>query len=416
VVIVASACSGDTAGSTCGNGTRLENGVCVAGFDASGGISGSGGVMGASSAATGGGGSGASGGADAGSDASASGGSGAGTVQDASPDSLCAGARVPLTPVMLPVDLIWAVDASGSMLEEATAVQESVNSVVQAISASGVDIHVVMLASRPECLFDGGFCLPGICVPAPLGSGRCPDDSKPPSFFHHPTAVVNSNDAALVFVRTFPDYKSTLRASAQKHLFVITDDDSTGTQAGVYADNAARFIADYTALDPMLADSPSRGRVWRLSAMYAASVCPNALRIGQVWKNIVDQTGGVHADICSCVPDQQQGCAQAVRQWSDAVAKLVTMDAQPAECEWAIPPPPPGQLLYPELISIELTDASGGNTILRNVSTATSCGAEAGWYFDNPANPRTILACPATCDVIKATRPQVSMHVRCRSL
>jgi hypothetical protein len=407
----------------------LENGVCVVDSDAnggsasgSGGSSGTGGVSGRGGS-TGGGGSEASGGADAGpgadAGASASGGSAAGSAQDADPDAYCTGARLPLNSRTAPVDLIWAVDTSGSMIEEAAAVQETVNTVVQSISGAGLDVHVVMLAGRPTCVFDGGFCTPGICVPPPLGSGRCPDDSKPPSFFHHPNAVVGSTDAARVFVERFGDYKSTLRASSQKHLLVVTDDDSTTTMAGVYADNAARFIADYTALDPMLADSPARGRVWRMSGMYAATQCPNAARIGQVWKTIIDQTGGVHADICACMAGQQQTCTQTVQQWSAAITNRTVVSAELVECEWGIPPLPVGQALDVEGVRVELTDtASGMRTILPRVANSAACDAQqGGWYFDDPANPTTILACPATCALVKATaQREVSMLLRCRPL
>ena len=67
-----------------------------------------------------------------------------------------------LVPRARPIDLVWAVDTSGSMLEEATAIQEAVNGVTQAISNSGLDVHVVMLAGFPLCIGDGGLCTPGI--------------------------------------------------------------------------------------------------------------------------------------------------------------------------------------------------------------------------------------------------------------
>ena len=387
--------------------------------DGRAGSTGSGGVAGSSGDAGSGGDAGSAGvvGTDASAAGGAGGGSGAGTGgRDASTDSLCIAARVPLTPRILPVDLIWAVDTSGSMVEEAAAIQETVNSVVQTIFSAGIDAHTVMLASPPLCIFDSGTCLPGICVPPPLGSGRCPDDSKPPNYFHHPSAVVNSNDAARVLVERFADYRGMLRASSQKHLFVVTDDDVTGTQAGVYADNPARFIADYTALDPMLADSASGGRVWRLSGMYAASACPNATRVGQVWKTIIDQTGGVHADICACPAGQPQSCSQAVRAWSDAVAKSIVRDSQLAACEWTIPPLPVGQRLDVDGVSAELTDAiSGARITFLRVANAAACGPIGGFYFDDPANPTTIFVCPASCGTVKAMPdPGVSILVRCR--
>jgi hypothetical protein len=422
--LLAGACSGNTAGSTCGTGTGLEQGVCVPDRDASGaggsGVGGSG--VGGSGGFTGDGGSGASGGAGPDADAgrSASGGTGNGSAFDASFDSSCTPLRAPVVPRASPIDLIWAVDTSGSMLEESAAIQQTINGVVQAVVASGLDTHVVMLADYPLCVSGtSGICTPGVCVPAPLGSGMCPADSKPPNFFHHSTVVVGSYDAARLLVEKFGEYRSMLRAASQKHLFVVTDDDSTGSEAGVYADNALRFISDYTKLDPILADSPTRGRVWRMSGLYAFTACPNAARIGAVWKAIIDQTGGVHADICACPAGQQANCTQAVQGWAAGIATQIVADAQPLECEWGIPPTPPGRTIDPTRVGLELTDSATGNsTIFRQVADAAGCDAQrGGWYFDNPVNPTAILACPASCAVVKAT-PQraVSILAGCRAL
>jgi hypothetical protein len=175
--------SGADASGNGGTGGMSDGGATggVGGSGATGGVGGSGATGGAGgSGATGGaGGSGATGGA--------SGGSGAAAACKA--------------------DVLWALDTSASMVQEWTAVVTTFQTFGEAIVSSGVDAHVVVLASSPSVVG-----LPGLCVAPPLGSGACPPagtDSVPPRLFHHPTAVIGSNDELTVILSTFADYRST---------------------------------------------------------------------------------------------------------------------------------------------------------------------------------------------------------------
>ena len=71
-----------------------------------------------------------------------------------------------------PADIIWAVDTSGSMIDEAAAVQNSINAFSQQIVASGIDVHVVMTRRLSDLRF-GLSASPAICVAPPLGTGQC---------------------------------------------------------------------------------------------------------------------------------------------------------------------------------------------------------------------------------------------------
>ncbi|MFO0571575.1 MAG: hypothetical protein U0263_38460 [Polyangiaceae bacterium] len=215
-----------------------------------------------------------------------------------------------------PADISWAVDTSGSMVEEAQAVQLEINDFSKQIVASNIDVHVVMLAAYPFLI------LPGICVPGPLGSGMCPPqgpDTNLPYFWHHPTGTIDSVDGALQLVKLFPDYKFMLRPGVKKYVVIVSDDDSRKTggsgDPGKYDNNPDGFIADYTALDPMMVDSTGN-RNWKLSGIYSFTMCPNAAAVGQVWKDIIDKTGGVHGDICDCPPGQPRPAPRPSRRSS----------------------------------------------------------------------------------------------------
>jgi hypothetical protein len=72
-------------------------------------------------------------------------------------------------------------------------------------------------------------------------------------------------------------------------------------------------------------------------------------------------------------------------------------------CEYAIPPPPPGQTFDKEKVNVDLT-VSGAVENIGWVTDAAQCHPElGGWYYDNNASPTRILTCPKSCDKIKAT-------------
>ncbi|MFO0566902.1 MAG: hypothetical protein U0263_14635 [Polyangiaceae bacterium] len=302
-----------------------------------------------------------------------------------------------------PADIIWAVDTSGSMVEEAQAVRRRSSTFSQQISQTGIDVHVVMLAAYPL------FFLPGICVPTPLGSGQCPPagpDTKLPNFWHHPTAVIESVDAALRLVQFFPDYKFMLRPNVQKYVVVVTDDDSKNASgssgdAGKYDNNPTGFINDFTALDPMMSDGAG-GKLWKLSAVYSFTQCQNAANIGNVWKQIVNSTGGIHGDICNCPPGQVQPCAQTFQKVFDELAKKIISGSKPLACEWTIPPPEPGKTLDPVKVNVEFVDqASGVPETIYHVNDAGKCDANlGGWYYNDNQNPTSIKLCPASCNKV----------------
>jgi hypothetical protein len=52
---------------------------------------------------------------------------------------------------------------------------------------------------------------------------------------------------------------------------------------------------------------------------------------------------------------------------------------------------------------------------LTRVTGAAACDAQrGGWYFDDAANPKAILVCPARCTAVKASaQHELSMLSRC---
>jgi hypothetical protein len=321
-----------------------------------------------------------------------------GTSGDANPDGPCQAVSQEVKTETLPVDIVWAVDTSGSMANEAAAVQANINAFSQAIVAANIDVHVVMLAAYP-------FLGLGVCVGPPLGTGNCATaggDSIPPTFFHHPSAVVDSWNGAVMFVDMFRDYQQFIRPNSLKYLVIVTDDDSSPfliSTCGAYCDNPTAFINDYTAL-PMM-QTPSGGRAWKMSGVYAQTACPNGTRIGAFWKSVIDQTGGVHGDICAC--SDLNACTQTFKAVLDSLGQTITTAAKPLDCEYTIPSPPAGETFDKQKVNVDLT-VNGAVEHIGWVADVTACHPElGGWYYDNNETPTRILTCPKSCDKIKAT-------------
>jgi len=98
------------------------------------------------------------------------------------------------------------------------------------------------------------------------------------------------------------------------------------------------------------------------------------------------------------------------------VAVQVAVTA-PIPCEWGIPASQTSEKIDPNKLNVDFTDRTRQTTKpLGMVASAAECaGATDGWYYDDPANPARIIACPVVCDEIKATDAKVDIIVGCET-
>jgi hypothetical protein len=89
----------------------------------------------------------------------------------------------------------------------------------------------------------------------------------------------------------------------------------------------------------------------------------------------------------------------AGQQFLDAMLKI---KGSLLACEFDIPQPDVGQLDY-GLVNVQFTPDGGSSQIVPQVPSSAACGGNAGWYYDNPAAPKKILLCDATCQIVKST-------------
>jgi hypothetical protein len=299
----------------------------------------------------------------------------------------CAGVSQTATNQLRPVDIIWAVDTSDSMVNELQAVEDNMNVFAGSILNQGIDVHVVLIAKPGKP--DGGTIFnpdPGICIDPPLATGVCPGGSKPPNY-QHVEVSVGSNNALNKFIDNYQTYKPTLRPNAVKYFAVVSDDDATDGPIN----SAQAFITAVDALDPGYFD------VWKFFGVFCTGSCGVFLACaatGDVFNDLITLKGGIAGDLCG---GNNNGFAPVFA----ALAQTV-IDGKQLDCEWAIPPPPAGQTFDPNLVNVNYTPTGGAGMPIYHVNTAADCGAQGGWYYDNNANPTKVLVCPSTCSTIQA--------------
>jgi len=145
----------------------------------------------------------------------------------------------PVPPERVALDIIFAVDNSGSMAEECTAFEQALPRFVERLSSAGVD-HSIILVSRHRRDARGSSeeADTSVCIAAPVsGLAACPSESPAlgARFFHHSIKL----DAADSFERLLeslvePDafdlnvagWSEWLRPAARKIFIEITDADS----------------------------------------------------------------------------------------------------------------------------------------------------------------------------------------------
>ncbi len=282
-----------------------------------------------------------------------------------------------------PADIIWAIDTSGSMTDEAAIVEDSINDFANFIGSSGIDYAVVMIASHhdfscgifdPDCP-NGGDYFP-VCVPPPLsGSPGCPDTANNPTFLH-PHLPVYSTDALQVLSENYIFYSQALRDGAKKHIIVVTDDQSS-MSASAFNNAMAALPA------PGFGDYTVHGII-----QVNGSTC--GVEVGTVYQTLANQTGGVIADVCS---SNWGPIFQAIQ---DSV-----VDGAIIPCGYAIPTFGEGQEFNPELVNVYYTDTFSNRTLLPAVDGVEFCSGQQAWYYDNPAAPTTINICSSACGDIE---------------
>lgn len=339
----------------------------------------------------------------------------AGLDQEA-PDA-CGGATSVAEPMVLPTDVVWAIDTSGSMLGSFPSIQAALNRFSQQVADAGLDAHIVLLAGQE------------LCVPAPLGSGDCgvgaggiggggpgpvtavgqaPDSNEAQGFLHLNTPF-GMNQGMAVLLDNYGGYKHMLRPNARVHL-VMTEDGQAPMSADAVVDHIeGRAAATLTpAWDPALAPGQwvYHGIICGTNGSCGLGGLLGGLTGGaaDTHQNLIERSGGIQGDLGRAFAGEDP-----FGELLDELAQQVIVGAR-ILCEFPIEVP--AELTFNRnQVNTAYTDDTGQVETFPRVDDPALCDTGSGWYYDDPAAPTRVILCPAECARIQDT-PGSSLEVR----
>jgi hypothetical protein len=112
--------------------------------------------------------------------------------------------------------------------------------------------------------------------------------------------------------------------------------------------------------------------------------------VNQETANVIAQAGGTDAAILV-------GSVNVQSEFQNALFKA---RGKALPCDYEIPEKVAGGEVDKGFVNVLYTPSSGGagKTVLQDAT----CKGGVGWHYDNPANPKKLVFCPATCQAVRA--------------
>lgn len=285
------------------------------------------------------------------------------------------------------VDILIGIDGTSDMEVQASKVETGLQQFGFDLLDSSIDARLMIVSEGPP--------EDTVCIRAPLGNGDCTeDDSAPPRYVHALDFSVTSS-VLLSMVRdsdTYEVYEPWLRATAGAHLVVISSDDGVPSVSPETWDE--RIVER---------DERFRGYVFHSIVPQPGSDCGPS---DDLYPTLAMRTGGTQNDIC---PDDLGPAFDNL---------LAAIESAAETCAWDIPPVLSGPEFQVGQVNVEI-DGSGGRVPVGQVPLRADCARAQGgqgWYYDNPAAPTTMLACPETCQDLRSTTGLVHVGFGCQTI
>jgi hypothetical protein len=286
----------------------------------------------------------------------------------------CADTRVEAERMPGGTNVVWVIDTSGSMNQEAALVQENLNRFVSVIEAAGLTDYRVVMISEPNF----------VNVPDPLRSDA--------THFLYIDERVGSDEPLSDLLQRYPDYKDFLLPDVITHFVTVTDDESqiTGEQFVTQMEaNLGKTFRSHAIASPPGDTSGTGGLGGVLPGLNLGGCRGNygaAARAGAEHWKAAALTMGLTFSICS-------------EDWSglfDTLADAVSKSAA-VPCSLELPATPAGQVLDLDRINVVYTPDQGSADPLGRVPSEGDCGSKFGWHYDSADKPTGIVLCPASC-------------------
>jgi len=339
------------------------------------------------------------------------------------PDEGCSSVSAEASLVIVPVDIIFVIDNSGSMGGEILAVEANINqNFAQIIGSSSLDYRIIMISRH-------GLADPNesICIEQPLSGHSCnPVPSQPTNsttFFQY-SVEVGSHNSFEVLLATYntPDefnlapngWSEWLRPDAYKVFVEITDDDSSMT--------ASEFETALLALTPAnfgdaaqiryifhsiigLSENTPATDPWLPTDPIQTGLCNNGSGSesnAPEYQALSISTGGLRFPICEFANFDVvfQAVAQGV------------VEGLALPCSYEPGEPPQGQILDLNRVVVVYTPGGGASPVsLVRVDDASGCVPD-GFYVED----ELVTLCPDTCDIVSADEEgEIRVHAACET-
>lgn len=317
------------------------------------------------------------------------------TVNTMDPSSCVSTMAMAPPPPNPAVDIIWVVDASGSMLDEQMKIGANLTAFADEITKANIDVHIVMMTTSAA--------IPVICPVTPedpLTGTALASDPR----YKFISSFVDSHNALDIAVSSFGMYKSFLRPGAATHFVVVSDDESTYKGQNTPDARASAFLSDMRGMlghdffvHTVSSEGPTACHDPNCMPDVNTGICVfvmlgcGAAAPGATYYKLAETTKGLSASIC------QSDWKTIFEPLSAAVIK-----SAPLPCNYMIPKPPSGDSLDPTKVNVSWQDVGGmGPMVFGKAADGGACQDQLGWYYD-ASPPTQIMLCPKTCELIAA--------------
>jgi hypothetical protein len=323
------------------------------------------------------------------------------------------------------VDIIVLLDNSGSMEDEAAAVEGNINiNFASVLASSDVDYRVILISRHRRGPRDGGGgeASTSICVQAPLSGLSSCDAAPEPVFserFYQYSTKIESDDSFDVALDTYEPpfddddredkfdnaaqgWSEWLRPGAKKVFLEVTDDDEDMAVAS-FVQQLQQLAPQHFGTDPAhpsfvfhsivgLAEKDPPTAAWLPDEAITEQKCTgndgDVTSAGETYQELSRLTGGLRFPLC------QFDAYDVVFQ---RIAQDVVLTRNVA-CDFPIPPPPPGLELNLDNIAISYSSGSAGTTAqLGQAPSANACQDNAFYIAGGRLN-----LCPGSCASIRS--------------
>jgi hypothetical protein len=368
-------------------------------------------------------------------------------------ENSCVNDEAPAQLVKQPVDIIVLLDNSGSMIDEAAAVEANINvNFANVLTESAVDYRVILITRhrvrpRTEPVEDeeddpNEEANTSVCVQAPLSGLSSCDEAEQPVFterFKQYSTKLESNDSLDIALDTFePPFDESdreekydqaplgwsewLRPDTKKVFLEITDDDERdeegeGMSAQDFVSELVSLAPEHFGSDPArpnfvfhsivgLAEKQPVTSAYLPEEPVQAAECTgndgDVTSAGVTYQELSRLTGGLRFPLC------QYDAYDVVFQ---RIAEDVVLQRDVA-CDFDVPEAPRGQELILDNVAVETSSGTGGvTTPLGQARSASECQSDAFFIVDGRLN-----LCPEACAQVRSD-PLAAVRVlfTCRS-